>query len=1455
MKEAVGVCIGASTISFVKAIRTDDGAIVIDSISRIPHNGSPKTVLLEHFQVFNKNAVPTVATGRKFRNLLDLTTISEPEATELAFSFILKKYSQQERFTGIVSLGGETFMAYTLDDEKKITNVLSKNQCASGTGEFFLQQLKRVNMNVEEFASTPLSSEPFKVSGRCSVFCKSDCTHALNKGVPKADVTSGLALMMAEKVEELLAGVREGKILAVGGVTLNKGVMSYLLEKKSQVVIPEEAAYFEALGAAIYGIQHNVRPIRSFDEIFLQKSSSFQFHQPLEQYRSKVKFHSLKISAARDGDKCILGLDVGSTTTKAVLVRVDDNAVIGKVYLYTHGNPIKAARNCYEELLRAVGQKITIIGIGTTGSGRQIAGLHALTHGIVNEIIAHATAAAFFDSEVDTIYEIGGQDAKYTFLVNGVPSDYAMNEACSAGTGSFIEEAAHESLGVTLGEIEPMAMNGNNPPNFSDQCSAFISSDIKTALQENLSKENIIAGLVYSICLNYVNRVRGTRQVGDKIFMQGGVCYNKAIPIAMAALTGAEIIVPPEPGLMGAFGVALEIKKRISLGILPEGKYSLKELSEREVRYKDPFICAGGKEKCDRQCSINRIEVLGKTYPFGGACNKYYNTITKQSFEKKRYDFVQRRHETTFIKFAPPVELPENAKTVGINLTFHTHTLYPLYYNFFTRLGFRVVLSDSVEETQHRELTSFCYPCQLSIGLFQNLLDKKCDYIFVPQILEMQTGDEGYQRLDFNSTCAFLSEEPLFLKQAYKDKVLKEKIAAPILNFANGLITQETKFIETAKFMGIDDEKAASEAYCLAVQMQEAYQEHLFSIGRDVVTMLENNPDAIAMVLVGRPYNAFTDIANKGIPQKFASRGVYIVPFDLFDYRKEKVDEDQYWEGAKKILKAGKIIARHPQMFATYITNYSCAPDSMTVPQFRKLLGNKPTLTLELDGHTADAGINTRIDAALDIINNYRKLQTEKPEDEKPFSIANVKLEGTSSFFVTSDGEKIPLTDPRVTVIIPSMGDLSVKLFAANLRFYGYNAVALPEGNDDILRYGRANATGKECLPLLLLAGSMLDYLENRWDKKSYVAYLIAQGAGNCRLGQYPVFLRELIKRKKIRNVATMVLMNEDGFAGLGPDIALTGIQTLIAADVLDDVRSGIMANAKEPREGLKTFYEEFAKLIEQNERTPQKLPQALKIFSNNIHKKIPARVKIKDSKYIAMVGEIYVRRDHFAHKYLNRRFAEKGFILKDAYLTEWIFYVDYLLKLQLLESENSFKKKYERLLRIFFMRIAEYRVKKILAKSGYYKFSLTDIDSILKHSKHIIPLDCKGEPGLTLGIALHETIEKYCGIVNIGPFGCMPTRFTESVSLPEMNIKNKIEAKRLHNPSYSLPEFFTEEMNLPFLTIETDGTVYPQAIEARIETFLLHSERMAQLMKQMKQKKQISNFWLKAAAMLGIAK
>ncbi len=1430
MKEVIGVCLGASTVSLVR-VKNDVNDKSVKDVLTVEHNGNPKEVLLTKLKEFNPDKSPVVVTGRKFRNLVNLTEIPEPEATEYAVDFVSKNPND---YSAVASLGGETFMVYTLDNQGKISNVITKNQCASGTGEFFLQQIKRMDLNIDEVVEISRGAEPHRVSGRCSVFCKSDCTHALNKGVPQSEVAAGLAQMVAEKVEELVKKVKTGKKLIVGGVTRNALVMDFLRTMIGDFEVPKEATYFEALGAALYGLENNVKPIVSYDNIFSEKESSFVFHQPLNKFKDKVQFKEMDRDKARDGDTCILGLDVGSTTTKAVLIRVDDNKILASVYLYTLGNPIRAAKNCYLEILKQIPGNINIIGLGTTGSGRHIAGLHALTEGIFNEIVAHATAAVYFDPEVDTIFEIGGQDAKYTYLVNKVPADYAMNEACSAGTGSFIEEAAYESLKINVKDIQEIAMQGDRPPNFNDQCAAFISSDIKTAMHENISKQNVVAGLVYSICLNYVNRVKGNRAVGKKIFMQGGVCYNKAIPIAMAALTGQEIVVPPDPGLMGAFGVALEVKEKIELGLLDKQKFDLKTLSEREVEYRKPFICMGGKEKCDLRCQINMIKIEGKTYPFGGACNKYYNITKKSKVEADRYDFVKKRHTLMFEKYAPKYDIPEDAKTVGINLSFHTHTIYPLYYNFFSKLGYKVILSQKVDsDGLDREMTSFCYPGQLSLCTFQDLVKQNPDYYFVPNLLEMHVEKEEHYTIDNNATCVFVITEPYFLKEAFKDYDFSGKWISPKLNFASGFDAEEEQFIKIAHQIGFKDDVKAKEAYNFAVNMLWDFQKEMFSIGAEFLEYLKQNPKEKAIVLLGRAYNSFTDLANKGIPQKFASRGIYVLPYDMFDYRGQIIDGEMYWEGGKKIMKAARIIKNNPQLFATYITNFSCGPDSMIMTSFRTLMGTKPSLTLELDGHTADAGINTRIDAFLDIVDNYLKISDRIQDvDYKDFQLSKVIVDGDLGYFISSDNERIPLTDNRIKILVPSMGDISSRLFAQGMRVQGLNAEALPEGNSDILKYGRANTSGKECLPLILLAGSLMDYLENRWNGKDYVALFNVQSAGSCRLGQYHVLLQNLIKRKKLRNVASFILMTDDGYAGLGENFAKTGVLALLAADVMDDIKSAIMANAVNPDDGLNIFYDEFAKVENQYDGNPDKFYKSLETFAENIRNKIPARIDIKDSKYLALLGEIYVRSDDFSHRWLNKVFAKKGFIVKTAYITEWIYYIDYLLKLNLVEPDKSLKKKAERYVRQFYMTNAEKKIKKILQKSGYYHFRKTNVQALLNHSKHIIPYEVKGEPGLTLGTAMYETIEEFCGIINVGPFGCMPTRFSEAVGTPNMRFEDKEKAMKINNPKYKLPEIFNGKMNIPFLTIESDGNVYPQVIEARMETFALQADRIDKLMK-----------------------
>ena len=554
-----------------------------------------------------------------------------------------------------------------------------------------------------------------------------------------------------------------------------------------------------------------------------------------------MEFKTSRRGEARAGDRLILGLDVGSTTTKAVLVRDADHAIVASVYLRTSGDPVRASRDCYRALIDQLGplaEDVHIAGLGVTGSGRQIAGLHAMTEGIVNEIAAHAAAAVFFDPDVDTIFEIGGQDAKYTFITHGVPSDYAMNEACSAGTGSFLEEAARESLNIGMEEIAGIALAGRQPPNFNDQCAAFINSDIKRAFHEGIAREDIVAGLVYSICMNYHKRVKGNRAVGRKVFLQGGVCYNRAVPLAMAAVTGKHIIVPPDPGLTGAFGVALEIGRRLDLGLMGRKSFSLAALRDRELEYGSPFICNGGAERCDRKCEIARIRIDGKTHPFGGACNRWYNLRLARRADPEGLDLVRRWECLAFDKADVVMDRP--AGVVGVNKSFFTDTCYPLYRRFFEELGFAVALPETVrQEGVDRRGAAFCYPVEISHGFLQDLLELRIDWLFLPHFKGgAPRNGKGSGRAPAKSiTCPISQGEPYYLGTAFKDhpayRTLKKagRILSPVIDFSRGHEAAESEFLEMARALG-KTVREGRRAYAAAVQTQKTVEAAMREAGR-----------------------------------------------------------------------------------------------------------------------------------------------------------------------------------------------------------------------------------------------------------------------------------------------------------------------------------------------------------------------------------------------------------------------------------------------------------------------------------------------------------------------------------------------------------------------------------------------------------------------------------------------
>lgn len=1446
---SLGICLGASTISVVqveKDITSGDEQGSRDlskphilTYAVHTHEGNPKDTLMSALEALDLNTFDrVVATGRRFRKFLELTSISEPEAVEYAYRF---SHPPGISCPAVVSAGGETFMAYVLNRSGEISRVLTGNKCASGTGEFLLQQLRRMNVSLDEAAQWAAEETPHRVSGRCSVFCKSDCTHATNKGVPKSRVTAGLCQMMANKILELLKKVERKNIMITGGTAQNRMMIEYLGQEIPGLIVPETAPYFEALGAALWALEHETAPPPRRSALFRTEVSQFDALDPLRSAEKMVSFMTIETGTIRPGDRCILGLDVGSTTTKAVLLRPIDDAILASVYLRTDGDPVGASRKCYRSILQQIEEQvdpagISILGLGVCGSGRQIAGLHALTDNVINEIIAHATAAVHFDRHVDTIFEIGGQDAKYTYITNGVPSDYAMNEACSAGTGSFLEESAYESLGIQMADIADIAMRADTPPNFNDQCAAFIASDIKNAIHEGIEHDDIVAGLVYSICMNYTNRVKGNRPVGEKVYMQGGVCYNRAVPLAMAVLVGKPIIVPPEPGLMGAYGVALEVKKRIDTGLKEKQHFDLAILANREATYGKSFQCKGGKDGCDRRCDIARIQIEGNTYAFGGACNRYYNIRAKIRIDAGRFDLVRIRQKLIFETYGVrPSEAgqPGPRGRIGINRSFLTNTYYPLYSTFFSTLGLEPVLPDlPSQEGIDKRNAAFCYPGELSHGFFFTLLEMEDppEYIFLPHFKAVAVPDDHPRSV----VCPLVQGEPFYLKAAFQEKIseLEQRgttVLTPLIDLTGGLSGARGALIGTAKQMGIG-RKEAEAAFQAAVKQQLACQAEMTSMGEKVLRELEADPEKMAVVLFSRSYNGFVEEAHMGIPHKLASRGVSVIPYDFLPINDEATKPHMYWGMGRLILKAAKIVKDHPQLFGTYITNFSCGPDSFILGYFRELMDRKPSLTLELDSHSADAGLETRIEAFLDIVAAYRHLLADRQIIETSSTFVPARMEqgnGVPSV-VTSSGEIVPLTDRRVKLLIPSMGKIASESLGAVFRGLGYHTYVHPPSDETVLKLGRANTSCKECLPLLLTTGTLLNYIQNEKKDDEIVVYFFATGSGPCRFGQYAIFMEDLVRRLALPDVALMKITSDNAYAGMGKDANKRGLWAIVTSDVMEDIRSMILANAVDVRAALGMFDEQWARILETLEQPDLSHIENQLSESASHLAHIPMRIPPESVPKILLTGEIFVRRDSLSRQYLTENLAEKGFATICSPIAEWLRYCDHNLDKQFDGQDVSLMDRLKLKIKMNFVTRYEKRIKAILSTSGLVHAEPIDIPSIIDKATPFISPYLTGEAILTVGSSIGDVASHVCGVIAIGPFGCMPNRLSEAILNEVMTRERKVATDP---DNLQLRAILTDMDDLPFLSIESDGSPFPQLIHAKIEALCLRAERLHNMM------------------------
>ena len=1379
---SIGIDIGSTSSDLV--ILDDENRVVLSDYRRT--KGKPvetfRTQLRDILAKINPAGVETIAaTGSAARlpaKILGIPFVNEVAAQAAAITHL---YPDIQTATVIEMGGQDSKLIFLQPGEGRVRDFALNTVCAAGTGSFLDQQADRLGINIEnEFSQLAVQSKNVpRMAGRCSVFAKSDMIHLQQQATPVCDILAGLCLALARNLKSNLGCGREfvKPIVFTGGVAANAGVVRAIEDafetKQGEVLVPNAHFFTGAIGAVLVakskGLQHSIPAnslLEKIDEYISRQGSSLQNAPRREVLATPVlpppknNVRSDLLANATEPIEAYLGVDVGSLSTKAVVMD-RYKRILAKIYLMTAGRPLDAIHQVMKSIGDQVQNKVKIIGAASTGSGRYLTGDFIGADIVINEITAQATGAAIVNPKVDTIFEIGGQDSKYISLNNGVVVDFEMNHACAAGTGSFIEEQANR-LGISIkDEFANLAFASKSPVKLGERCTVFMESDLLSYQQQGAATEDLVAGLSYSIVANYLNRVVGRRKIGDNICFQGGTAFNKAVWAAFEKVTGKPIMVPDHHECTGALGAAAIAAEHIEqaaqlTGVKPESKFKGFENLVNADYTVESFAC----DHCSNHCEIKKVKMVGSDPLFyGSRCDRY--NVKKTAQKKSRFGAFEYR-QTKLLEFSGLNRQPvlsrvegstignRQSKTIGIPMALASWQLLPTFSQFFSQLGFEVVLSGRTsKETIRKGVESVtaqpCFPIKVAYGHIVELIEKGVDYIFLPSIVSTIA---GFPQNKHNHFCPYVQSFPYQVRSAFGDKLGKTKLLIAPLRLGEGDKLAKKTFVELGKRLNVSPSEARR-AMEKGFEAQQGFDNSLTDKGREILASIREGEKLF--ILVSRPYNGCDEGVSLQLPKKFTDAGAEIVPMDMLDFSRarlsdEKLHSEIYWSYGQKILRAADIIRQDNRLFAVYLSNFSCGPDSFLMPFFKDIMGDKPCLQLEIDEHSADAGVVTRIEAFLESLKNYKPSLAARDSS----LVSRVPSHGSPS---------------KRTLYVPYMGDVSYGL-AGCLRAYGQPAEVMPIADEAALMRGRAYTTGKECLPCAITCGEMLNVLSRDGVKPENAAFFMPGASGPCRFGLYHCMQRLILKHAGI-NDAIVVSPNQDssfyshfvnsfdGSAGFTGSVTFMKDiwASIVGIDLLHKLILRLRPFAVEPKQAQEVYEKCLRQWVEAVERRTDKV-RIFEQFAEEF-----AKVKLNRTlrkPRIGIVGEIYVRNHPFANLNIIRRLEELGAACDLAPLTEWVYYTNFT-RSKMAKRRGQVKNLFTNTIQNFF----QHRIERALAQPIEKKFGKLaehPTGHIIGLAKPYIDDSFEGEAILSIGKMVEYHQDGFGGVVNVMPFTCMPS-------------------------------------------------------------------------------------------------
>jgi predicted CoA-substrate-specific enzyme activase len=1337
----IGIDMGSVSVNLV--VMDETGSIVREVYVR--HMGRPfevgKEAIEEAMKLYSVESITATGTAAQaFAPLVGASFVNEIVALTQGFSYLYPHVGS------VIDIGGADskliiFEKGVRKNRLKVRDFSMNTLCAAGTGSFLDQQASRLRFTIEEFSEVALKSDnPPRIAGRCTVFAKSDMIHLQQIATPDYEIVAGLCYALARNFKSNIAKGKEirNPVAFVGGVAQNAGMRKAIQDvfnlTNGNFIIPDHFTSMGAIGAVctVKDDPSLKREITGFKELnrYLERTRVEETHEPL-----RVSDKNLRVSyTMREIDsktKAYLGVDVGSISTNLVVIDEERN-VLAKRYLMTEGRPLEAVKRGLREIAEEVGELVEIMGAGATGSGRYLTADFIGADIVRNEITAQAEAAISIDPNVDTIFEIGGQDSKYISIDRGVIVDFEMNKACAAGTGSFLEEQA-EKLGISIkGEFGDLALASNQPIKMGERCTVFIESDIIHHQQKGAKTGDLVSGLSYSIVTNYLNKVVGDRRIGNRIFFQGGTAFNKGVVAAFeGVLAGRPIIVPPHHDVTGAIGAAILAMKEKSW---EKSSFRGFDLSTRQYEI-ETFECKG----CENLCEIRKVTVEREAALFYGSRCEKYDVVKKNRTKGDIPDLFKARNEIMY----GLCDTNGGGETIGIPMLLSMHEFLPFWKTFLTTLGFSVVLSDPTNKGIIRDggeniIVETCFPVKLAHGHILNLINKGVKRIFLPSVINMRTVSESVSN---SFACPYAQSLPYTVKASIDFEGPGVMVDSPVIHLGGGKKAVLEELFAYGKSLH-KSRKEITRAYEAAVKTQDEFYGRCLEKGIEALSNLKS--DEKAMVVVGRPYNSTDPGANLNLNKKLIDLGVLPIPLDMLpipnDVESGRGLESMYWGYGHKILRAAKFVRNHKNLYAIYITNFGCGPDSFITHFFKKTMKGKPYLQLEIDEHSADAGAVTRLEAFLDSIKNA-KIEEEKKHQPR---------------------EVYRMNGHRRKIYIPFMSDHAIALASA-FRACGVDAAVMDESDEESVAIGRKYTTGKECYPCILTTGDMVKHATREDFDPSKSAFFMPSGGGPCRFGQYHRFHRMVLDEIGLTEVPIYAPNQDDRFYKelniVGSKFSRLGWRGIVTSDLITKMLHETRAYEVNAGEADRVYLEARTAICDSLERggedTLQALEGAAKAFLG---------VKRKEAKkpVVGIVGEIYIRSNRFSNGYLVRKVEEFGGQVWLAPIAEWISYVNYTARSKSLKTA-SFSNALSVILTDYFQKREEHAMERVF--HGMLEYGPEPaVRSIIGKANPYVDVSFEGEAILSVGKSIDFVDKGVSGIINAMPFTCMPGTISSAI-------------------------------------------------------------------------------------------